>query len=196
MFTNGWEFKLNSLLKCGKAARDVLSFFLHFDWEFRHRTPDGIVMVKKDGKTGRKGDKGSASVDKRKPKHSGDANRPSKSVNGQRDAATVGIFDYVWYHGFLLRTVFRLISSIKSLLFSPSSAYLRSYFKYFLPYQVRRLAMYKKRPVRNKKGKVIHEVSYHPSCEVSAATTDLIPKSSASPIGSAIQGAAIHSHPA
>ena len=46
-------------------------------------------MAKKDTRKKDGGAKGGA-VDKRKPKHSGDANRPSKSTNGQRDASTVG----------------------------------------------------------------------------------------------------------
>lgn len=52
-------------------------------------------MAKKEGGKGGK-KKGGASpggfVDTRKPKHSKDANRPSKSDKGMRDAATVSLW--------------------------------------------------------------------------------------------------------
>ncbi|GAX81235.1 hypothetical protein CEUSTIGMA_g8667.t1 [Chlamydomonas eustigma] len=65
-------------------------------------------MAKRDAS--KKGKGGDSTADKRKPKHSGDANRPGKSTTGQRDASTV-----------------------------------------------RRLAMYKTRAIRDKRGRILHE---------------------------------------
>ena len=119
-------------------------------------------MVKNAGKGGggKKGDK-SPSTDKRKPKHSGDANRPSKSVNGQRDASTVSL-PALFGHVGAANDVFRWCRF--SPLFPPSRLPLTLASNAVLhrdcpfPFQVRRLAMYKKRPIRDKRGKVLHEV--------------------------------------
>lgn len=86
---------------------------------------------------------GASSVDNRKPKHSNDVNRPSKGVGFQRDAATVrtGAGRTGWrrtQHGCAFR-------GLGSMLFCA-------------PLQVRRLNMYKKRPTRDKKGRIVHEV--------------------------------------
>lgn len=79
-------------------------------------------------------------VDSRKPKHSNDSSRPSKTPVGKggkehRDASTV-----CSYH----RVRFAEVDVFLILLFC---------------LQVRRLNMYKTRAKRDKKGKVIHEVS-------------------------------------
>jgi nuclear GTP-binding protein len=89
-----------------------------------------------------KGSKGGVGAGK-KPKHSGDANRPSKGSKGLRDASTVRA--------------------------APPLARARACIGMWVPHhpipapccpgpQVRRLEMYKTRPVRDKKGRILHEV--------------------------------------
>jgi hypothetical protein len=89
------------------------------------------------------GKKSPAAADTRKPKHSNDVNRPSKGVGFQRDAATVG--------GNHVQPRLSHAEGILAKLISSCLVPTRL--------QVRRLNMYKKRPVRDKKGKLIHEVN-------------------------------------
>ena len=79
-------------------------------------------------------------VDSRKPKHSNDSSRPSKTPVGKggkehRDASTVSAYANLCI---VKLTVFLI---------------------HLFCMQVRRLNMYKTRAKRDKKGKVIHEVS-------------------------------------
>ena len=78
-----------------------------------------------------------------KPKHSNDANRPSKGSGGQRDASTVRPCV-----GKPLATACMAIRTCDHTAGGPCRLLL----------QVRRLKMYKTKAIRDKKGHIIHEV--------------------------------------
>lgn len=110
-----------------------------------------------------------------KPKHSLDVKRPNKGVAFQRDAATVGAAGVVWAFfpcaggwGFVrmpclpcnFGAVLQLLLLAARLQCGPSMLAQNPACCCLPQTQVRRLQMYKKRAVRDKKGRIIHEVSW------------------------------------